>query len=154
MDLLFQRQVTTCYFFSFQLLPAVKAREISLTLAVWVCDEVLPHAEVLIFGVVHVGGLTVPLRPQDVSFPLKLDVEGADLAILGHFHRNMTRNNVSVCKRIAGIDGVISNFYLLYCRQHRDRGFTHQSRWQIRKPDTKSRRFPPPTVGGKRLLVQ
>lgn len=117
----------------------MKPREISLTLAVWVSDEVLPHAEVLIFGAVHMSGLTVPLRPQDVSFPLKLHVEGADLAILGHIHRNMTRNNVSVCKSIAGIDGVISNFYLLYGRRHRDRGFTHQSRWQIRKPKVDGR---------------
>lgn len=81
-----------------------------LTFAVFVSDEVMSNAEVLVFGVVYMRGLSVPLGPQNVSFPFEFNEQGLYLEVFPRFQPDFPINNITVSKSVVVTDRVIDDF--------------------------------------------
>ncbi len=89
-----------------------------LTFEVFASNKVVFNAEVLVLGVVHDSGFTVPLGPQNLGFPLEFNEQGVYLAVFGHLQLDLTRNAVSIGKSVLLINRVIGHFEALYGGRH------------------------------------
>lgn len=81
-----------------------------LTFAVFVSDEVTSNAEVFVFGVVYMRGLSVPLGPQNLSFPFEFNEQGLYLEVFLRFQPDFPINDITISKSVAIIDRVIDYF--------------------------------------------
>lgn len=70
----------------------------------------MSNAEVLVFGVVYMRGLSVPLVPQNVSFPFEFNEQALYLEVFLRFQPDFPWNNITVSKSVAVIDSVIDDF--------------------------------------------
>lgn len=82
-------------------------------------NEVMLNAEVLLFGMVHYRGLSVPLGPHDAGFPLEFHVQRVYLTVFGHFQQHLARQAVSAGERVGLIDRVVSDFQTFHGARHR-----------------------------------